>query len=429
MGLTRPITRELTQILPRQLWQGLGLGKVEQILLDARAALNIHPEQQVGATYLAEQTPTIAGVVEDETPTHKDRTRLSCRASDFDGINQSFSGGNTSTSKTQLSAAVWIRPDQVSSAGGIFGEYDSGSTDIGWLINQSSNDFVVYISEDGGNTNWKSYQVSNLLVVGEWLHIAFTFDLDVGGGINELLIYVNGKEVTPTKTADVNLTAIFDTTVNIEVGKETTIEFDGQIQQPLIYEGVWSAAQVRDLYLQQTDDIQITYGWFLDADTAHPLTSSSPTLTPANSPDLYEDDAIGGGDWLNEKGWNGAAEFNNVDTEIVFPSDISLTGDFEISVDLKGGGVNNFIGDDTSGANLSYSNAATVVLRINGNNKTFNFGTSFTATSFSTVVITRTSGVTTVTKDGETAPETLVEAGTFTISRLGRERTFWFEGH
>lgn len=304
MGLTRPITRELTQILPRQLWQGLGLGKVEQILLDARAALNIHPEQQVGATYLAEQTPTIAGVVEDETPTHKDRTRLSCRASDFDGINQSFSGGNTSTSKTQLSAAVWIRPDQVSSAGGIFGEYDSGSTDIGWLINQSSNDFVVYISEDGGNTNWKSYQVSNLLVVGEWLHIAFTFDLDVGGGINELLIYVNGKEVTPTKTADVNLTAIFDTTVNIEVGKETTIEFDGQIQQPLIYEGVWSAAQVRDLYLQQTDDIQITYGWFLDADTAHPLTSSSPTLTPANSPDLYEDDAIGGGDWLNEKGWN-----------------------------------------------------------------------------------------------------------------------------
>jgi hypothetical protein len=285
-----------------QLWQGLGIGKVEQILLDARAALNIHPEQQVGATYLAEQTPTIAGVVEDETPTRKDRTRLSCRASDFDGINQRFYGGNTSTSKTQLSASVWIRPDVISGVGAIFGEYASAA-DRGWLFDRSGDDLQIIISQDGGNTNWKLYRVLSLFSVGEWLHVAFTFDLDVGGGVNELLVYVDGKEVTPTKTADVNLTAIFDTTASIDVARQSSSYFDGQIQQPLIYEGVWTPAQVRDIYLQKTD-ASITYGWFLDADTAHPLTSASPTLTPANSPAIYEDDAIGGGDWLNEKGWN-----------------------------------------------------------------------------------------------------------------------------
>jgi hypothetical protein len=140
---------------------------VSDAISDARYSTNAHPEQQVGSAYLVEQTPTIAGVVEDETPTRKDRTRLSCRASDFDGINQSFGGGNTSTGKTQLSASVWIRPNQVSSAGGIFCEYDSGSTDIGWLINQQGTNFDVYISEDGTSTNWKYYRVLNCWRRGE----------------------------------------------------------------------------------------------------------------------------------------------------------------------------------------------------------------------------------------------------------------------
>jgi hypothetical protein len=277
---------------------------VSDAISDARYAISGHPEQQVGSAYLVEQTPTIAGVVADETPTRKDRTRLSCRATDFDGINQRFGGGNTSTGKTQLSASAWMRPDQVLVAGSVFAEYNVAS-DRGWLIDQSAKHLQIIISQDGGSTNWKWYRVDNLLTVGEWFHVAFTFDLDVGGGVNELLIYVNGKEVTPNKMADVNLTAIFDTTSSIEVAKSSASYFDGQIQQPLIYEGVWSAAEVRDLYLGKYDAITApTYGWFLDSDTAHPLTSSSPTLTPANSPDLYEDDAIGGGDWYNGEGWN-----------------------------------------------------------------------------------------------------------------------------
>ena len=309
MGLTRPITRELTQILPRQLWQGLSLGKVEQILLDARAALNIHPEQQVGATYLAQKTPTIAGVVEDETPTRKDRTRLSCRASDFDGINQSFQSAATVTSDdlTELSVFTWFNWGGKAAGNTIASEWGAAGTK--WLMTLTSvGRYEFYLSDSVSAATKKQYAGSVGFSPDEWHHIGFTFSaID-----NEFKIYIDGAEAVAgagyglVKSSDANLAQLYDTTEPFSIGtyNTTTNPFDGQIQQPLIYEGVWSAAQVRDLYLQQTDNIPITYGWFLDSDTAHPLTSSSPVLVPANSPDLYEDDAIGGGDWLNEKGWN-----------------------------------------------------------------------------------------------------------------------------
>lgn len=279
---------------------------VSDAINDARYSTNAHPEQQVGAAYLVEQTPTIAGVVEDETPTRKDRTRLSCRASDFDGINQRFysTGRVTSSAKTQLSVSAWVRPTAIDASRGILSEYDAGANEQSWLMYyNSSGQLIVSISENGSAAGKTFFTASNTLVVDEWYHVCFTFDGTQTGG--DLTLFLNGKEITPTVTSpNSSVESLFDTTTDLQIGSITNGAnlYDGQIQQPLIYEGVWSADQVRDIYLQKTD-ASITYGWHLDADTAHTLTSASPALTPANSPSLYEDDAVPV-DWLNEKGWN-----------------------------------------------------------------------------------------------------------------------------
>jgi hypothetical protein len=316
MGLTRPITRELTQIIPRQLWRGLSLGKVEQILLDARAALNIHPEQQVGSAYLVEQTPTIAGVVQDETPARKDRTRLSCRASDF-AVNQYFNGPVDIAGWTELSISCWIRHGEVAANMYAMGSY--GTT----IANRS---FVLGVLGSGDKPRFRLYDNSgaadaeidfpaNSTNDNSWHLLTATYDF----ATETVTGYIDGRDVTAASTVTAGTNGSMNTTQDPDdftigslINTPTTYDWNGQLQQPLIYEGIWSAAQVRDLYLQQTDDIPTTYGWFLDGDSASGLTSSSPALTPKNSPDLFEDDAVPV-DWLNEKGWNNVGTFDGVD--------------------------------------------------------------------------------------------------------------------
>ena len=88
--ITRNIARPIFRSVSRSILRPTGENALTKAINTARNALNIHPEQQTGSAYLVQKTPTLAGVVQDETPTRKDRTRLSCRASDFDGINQRF---------------------------------------------------------------------------------------------------------------------------------------------------------------------------------------------------------------------------------------------------------------------------------------------------------------------------------------------------
>ena len=327
--ITRTIARPIFRSVSRSILRPTGENALTKAINTARNALNIHPEQQTGSAYLVQKTPTLAGVVQDETPTRKDRTRLSCRASDFDGINQSFSGGNTSTGKTALSAAIWCRPTDLTGIQTLFGEYNGAGSQIGWLVYFSSLKVRFEVSEDGGTLNRTSAtSQADIAVENEWIHVAIT--LSMVSGANEVRMYIDGKEVSLNISGDTDISGIHDSTEPLTIGDYGggSDYFTGQIQQPLIYEGVWTPAEVRDIYLQKTD-ASITYGWFLDADTAHPLTSSSPALVPANSPDIYESDEIGGGDWLNEKGgiqykFDGDLLTITDALEVDFPKDVRI---------------------------------------------------------------------------------------------------------
>ena len=106
---------------------------LSSIIGAARNALNIHPEQQTGSAYLVQKTPTLAGLVEDETPTRKDRTRLSCRASDF-AIDQYFNGAVDIAGWTEFSISCWIRHGEVAADMYAMGSYGSTAANRAFIF-------------------------------------------------------------------------------------------------------------------------------------------------------------------------------------------------------------------------------------------------------------------------------------------------------
>jgi len=285
------------------------LGGSALVIQQARDAMNIHPEQQVGSTYLVSETPTLAGVVADETPTRKDRTRLSCRASDF-STNQYFNGPVDIAGWTEFSIGCWIRHGSVAANSYMMGSFGSTSTNFGFFFGVLSVDDTPTLRfyDNSGQSDADIKFPANSTNDNEWHLVTATYDF----ATETMTGYIDGRDVTASSTVTAGTNGSINTsqdpddfTIGTLIASPTSYEWNGQLQLPLIYEGVWTPAEVRDLYLGKYDAITApTYGWFLDSDTAHPLTSASPALVPANSPDLYEDDAVGGGDWYNEKGWN-----------------------------------------------------------------------------------------------------------------------------
>ena len=100
-------------------WQS---SSVPLAISSASTAMSINDAQETGGVWLSDVTPTIEGVVQDETLERKDRTRLSCRASDF-AIDQYFNGAVDIAGWTEFSISCWIRHGAVAANMYAMGSY------------------------------------------------------------------------------------------------------------------------------------------------------------------------------------------------------------------------------------------------------------------------------------------------------------------
>ena len=237
------------------------------------------------AAWYVAKNASLAGVVQDEVP-NRDSTRseLSCRATTFT-TNQRFSAGSvvTGTSKTALSAFIWVNPSTLAGDKSIIGEFNT-TAQRGWFIQFDGTSLRVIVSADGGIVNAKSYVTTATFLTGTWYHVGFAFAAGV------LTVYINGKSAAVTKTVDGTASTIHDSTQVLEIGSNNggANYLEGSAAHPYIKESALTAAQVRDLYLDDLANVPTPdHAWILDGDNAWTIAGSS-VLSPSNTPTRSE---------------------------------------------------------------------------------------------------------------------------------------------
>jgi len=171
----------------------------------------------------------------------------------FDGVNDSATRGArlTTGSSTVLFWAGWIKA--TASSGATFSsEYDSRISSRGWacgIFNDgglaTAGKFTVWLSADGGATNFKAYSSATSVNTGSWVHVAFGFSAGV------LKLYINGIEDSVTKHVDGTVASIFNASADFLISGlngASAYVLTGSIKDVLVEQAAWSDAEVLSLY-------------------------------------------------------------------------------------------------------------------------------------------------------------------------------------
>jgi hypothetical protein len=161
----------------------------------------------------------------------------------FDGVDDYVSIPDFTYSTTTITGAAWVKTTSASAR--FFGQYDAGAAKRVWCMCISSGKFQTIITDNGGK--YKDYSSVGSVNDGAWHHVAFTFSSGA------LKLYVDGVEVSVTKTTDDSFTAITDQSVAITIGcvlnsGSVVLLFAGTLDDPRLYVSALSPAQIAELY-------------------------------------------------------------------------------------------------------------------------------------------------------------------------------------
>ena len=209
MGLSRPVVDRLIKSVPEKL---VGFNRDNLISETIGTAFydlgfNRAKADNIGS-YLIKQNPSITGIVYDETPNRKTRTELTSRATSF-STNQRFESGSvvTPTGKTALSVGFWF--DSASGHTGEFlNEYETTTNDRSWRVWLDSGKPYVVLSEGGlfSGATTKKIVTTDVIADSTFHYFMFTWSATA----DEVLIYIDGKQVATTAIADVSIASIYD---------------------------------------------------------------------------------------------------------------------------------------------------------------------------------------------------------------------------
>ncbi len=187
----------------------------------------------------------------DASPKGYNRASLySGKALDFDGTNDYVEVADNASLDftTAMSAFCYARVDSTSGSGHLFSKFDYGTNQRSWTIQKDDAKLRVIISVNGfSGTNTKNYYSETFENTSDYYFVGYTFESNV------LKLYVNGQEVTTTKTNDAEITSIFSGSAKVAVGAIQNSGagasfFDGKIANARAFNVGLTAAQVADLY-------------------------------------------------------------------------------------------------------------------------------------------------------------------------------------
>lgn len=263
----------------------------------------------------------------------------------FDGSNDYGALGArlTSGASANLYAAAWIKTSGNTIA--IMSEYDSNSSIRSWYMRVSATGKLqVFLSADGGTTNFKDYSSATSINTGSWVHVAFTFIAGV------LTLYVNGVAETATKTTDGTVASLFSTTAPFAIGAVNiasgiTSFFSGSMYGARVGIVAKSPTEIAAIYNQASTPSTIdTTGllgmWPMQEEsgtTAYDVSGNGKHLTLTNITQATFHAVDSGVSW-NYGNWKGHTSaltlsgtftgWTNADTWV---GSNALTGDFSVS--------------------------------------------------------------------------------------------------
>ncbi len=169
----------------------------------------------------------------------------------FDGIddyvdcgdNDNLSFGN-GTTDSPFSISTWIKIGQTT-AQGIVTKYGSGSSTREYTFYTTSGKLRLLLWGNGTN-NFATG--STTLSTNTWYHVACTYDGRGGStAYNGITLYINGVAESVT-TSGGSYTAMSNTSQNVEIGKYSTNELLGNIDETAIFSSELSQSDITAIY-------------------------------------------------------------------------------------------------------------------------------------------------------------------------------------
>lgn len=162
------------------------------------------------------------------------------------GANYLSGDGSYTGAQSALTVAGWAKAT-LGAAGQQFtiaAEYDTGSSDRAWVLGITSNEGLRALVTDDGASIKKDYREGSY-TDGTWRHFAFTFDSGA------LKLYVNGAEVSPTKSVDSAMTTIRESTTDFAIGAISgggAWNNAGEADEVGVWSRALTASEIADLY-------------------------------------------------------------------------------------------------------------------------------------------------------------------------------------
>jgi len=150
------------------------------------------------------------------------------------------------------SMAAWINPDSHSSFGAIMSKMQSSGFYTGYYLSTNTTTGALVPIIRGSASNNRILIISSLSVtIGEgWAHVVLTYDgsEDAGG----VYVYKNGSVDGSPSVSENTLSTSTSSSAPFNIGSRdnstSTAAFDGQIDEPMMFNREISALEVKQLY-------------------------------------------------------------------------------------------------------------------------------------------------------------------------------------
>ena len=167
---------------------------------------------------------------------------------DLDGSTGYVDCGTGPGSAGNLTFAFWMNSDTEAKYMRAISKRDNSHVTPGWEVMvrpSSENNAVRFAVQGNGSDGWfNSVVANNAYTVGNWSHIACSFD----GATGTSKIYVNGQLID--SRTDLAACSVASITSNLNVGRSSTggEHFNGTLDEVLIYNYVLSDAEIDNIY-------------------------------------------------------------------------------------------------------------------------------------------------------------------------------------